>query len=111
MMRAFTFLRLTQEMLQPSYQATWLRFMHRMRHNSVRGATPQSGASRTSTGLRPLTPLNQRSVEESFASPPLRASFTPMCVTALRTHPAAMVVMVYVLCFELWKVIWALRIG
>ncbi|CAK0774322.1 hypothetical protein CVIRNUC_004157 [Coccomyxa viridis] len=60
MMRAFTFLRLTQEMLQPSYQATWLRFMHRMRHNSVRGATPQSGASRTSTGLRPLTPLNQR---------------------------------------------------
>ncbi len=107
MMRAFTFLRLTQEMLQPSYQATWLRFMHRMRHNSVRGATPQSGASRTSTGLRPLTPLNQRSVEESFASPPFRAFFTPMCVTALRTHPAAMVVMVYVLCFELWKVIWA----
>ena len=28
-------------------------------------------------------------------------------MTALRTHPAAMVVMVYVLCFELWKVMWA----
>ena len=101
MMRAFTFLRLTQEMLQPSYQATWLRFMHRMRHNSVRGAAPQTSASRTSTGLRPLTPLNQRSVDKSAASPPLHASLTPMCVTALRTHPAAIVVMVYVLCFEL----------
>ena len=75
MMRAFTFLRLTQEMLQPSYQATWLRFMHRMRHNSVRGAALQAGASRASTGLRPLTPLNQRSAETPAAPPSLRASY------------------------------------
>lgn len=60
-MRAFTFLRLTQEMLQPSYQATWLRFMHRMRNNSVRAAAAQSNTSRTSTGLKPLAPLVQRS--------------------------------------------------
>ena len=79
MMRAFTFLRLTQEMLQPSYQATWLRFMHRMRHNSVRGAAPQTGASRTSTGLRPLTPLTQRSVETLAVSPSLHASY-PACM-------------------------------
>ena len=79
MMRAFTFLRLTQEMLQPSYQATWLRFMHRMRHNSVRGAAVQTSASRTSTGLRPLTPLNQRLVGASAASPSLCASY-PACM-------------------------------
>ncbi len=60
MMRAFTFLRLTQEMLQPSYQATWLRFMHRMRNNSVRAAASQTSTSRVSTGLKPLAPILQR---------------------------------------------------
>ena len=29
-LRGLTFLRLTPEMLAPSYQGTWLRFMHRM---------------------------------------------------------------------------------
>ena len=60
MMRAFTFLRLTQEMLQPSYQSTWLRFMHRMRNNSVRAAASQNSTSRTSTGLKPVAPIQQR---------------------------------------------------
>lgn len=31
MMRGFTFLRLTPEMLDPEYQGAWLRFMHSMR--------------------------------------------------------------------------------
>ncbi|EIE25773.1 glycoside hydrolase [Coccomyxa subellipsoidea C-169] len=52
MMRSFTFLRLTPEMLKPSYQATWTRFMHRMRNNRARGPSP---TARTSTGLQPIT--------------------------------------------------------
>ncbi|CAL8469970.1 g9512 [Coccomyxa elongata] len=52
MMRSFTFLRLTPEMLQPSYNATWARFMHRMRNNSTRGPSP---VARTATGLHPTS--------------------------------------------------------
>jgi hypothetical protein len=50
MMRSFTFLRMTPEMLQPAYQTTWARFMHRMCNNSVRpqpGAGPAAGAAAT----------------------------------------------------------------
>ena len=106
-MRAFTFLRLTQEMLQPSYQATWLRFMHRMRHNSVRGAALQTGTGRASTGLRPLTPLSQRSVEQPAASPSLSAS-CHACVTAMCARPDVVMAMTYAVCLELIKVISAL---
>ncbi|KAK9915577.1 hypothetical protein WJX75_001044 [Coccomyxa subellipsoidea] len=52
MMRSFTFLRLTPEMLNPSYQTTWARFMHRMRNNRARGPSP---TARTSAGLQPIT--------------------------------------------------------
>ena len=63
MMRGFTFLRMTPEMLQPSYAATWARFMHRMANNSARppsaGGLP-GGSGRTSAGLSPLTPLQRK---------------------------------------------------
>ena len=38
-MRGLTFLRLTPEMLTPSYQGAWLRFMHRMQANGRRVRT------------------------------------------------------------------------
>lgn len=48
MMRSFTFLRLTPEMLDPAYHSAWQRFMHGMRNNGTerRGSTgsPARGA-------------------------------------------------------------------
>ncbi len=58
MMRSFTFLRLTPEMLQPAYQATWARFMHRMRNNSVRSVRP--GRAPAAPAATARTPTGQR---------------------------------------------------
>jgi hypothetical protein len=82
MMRSFTFLRLTPELLRPAYAATWARFMHRMANNSARppssGGVPSAGAGggggggggRASAGLTPLTPL-QRKCAQHLPSPSL----------------------------------------
>ena len=49
MMRSFTFLRLTPEMLDPEYQGAWLRFMHGMR---TIASVPKGGVSQ-GTGSAP----------------------------------------------------------
>lgn len=59
MMRSFTFLRLTPEMLQPTYQSTWARFMHRMRNNSARGAS-QGRLTPAAAAAAARTPSAQR---------------------------------------------------
>jgi hypothetical protein len=65
MLRAFTFLRLTPEMLRQPYRQSWARFMARMARNSVR--EPLQGGGRTAAGLAPLAPLARKCVHP-FAS-------------------------------------------